>query len=73
MERVFEFGALSALPLFPVLSREEMRAAYGNELADIKDKSPQKVWKALMVPSGEDSASTAGCSRRRIRAPGSRR
>ena len=26
----FEFGALSALPLFPVLSREEMRASAGN-------------------------------------------
>ena len=53
MERVFEFGALSALPLFPVLSREEMRAARGNELADIKDKSPQKVWQALMVRLGK--------------------
>ena len=52
MERVFEFGALSALPLFPVLSREEMRAARGNELADIKDKSPQKVWQALMERLG---------------------
>ena len=48
MARAFEFGALSALPLFPVLSREEMRAADGNELADVKDKQPQQVWKALM-------------------------
>ncbi len=47
MARAFEFGALSALPLFPVLSREEMRAADGNELADIKDKQPQQVWEAL--------------------------
>ena len=53
MERVFEFGALSALPLFPVLSRSEMRADDGNELADVKDKSPQKVWKALMVRLGK--------------------
>jgi cytochrome c peroxidase len=52
MRRVFEFGALSALPLFPVLSREEMRAAAGNDLADIKDKSPQQVWAALMARLG---------------------
>lgn len=52
MRRAFEFGPLSALPLFPVLSREEMRAAPGNELADIKDKSPQQVWAALMVRLG---------------------
>src|SRR4030095_11151351 len=37
MTRVFEFGPLSALPLFPVLSREEMRAFGGNELAAIPD------------------------------------
>ena len=48
MQQTFEFGALSALPLFPVLSREEMRAAKGNDLADIKDKAPQQVWNALM-------------------------
>ena len=46
-------GRLSALPLFPVLSREEMRAATGNELADIKDKSPQQVWEALMMRLGK--------------------
>ena len=48
MASTFEFGALSALPLFPVLSPEEMRATSGNELADIEDKDPQQVWKALM-------------------------
>jgi cytochrome c peroxidase len=48
MASTFEFGAASALPLFPVLSPEEMRATSGNELADIKDKAPQQVWKALM-------------------------
>jgi len=52
MGQAFEFGALSALPLFPVLSREEMRAANGNELADIKDKQPQQVWNALMARLG---------------------
>jgi cytochrome c peroxidase len=48
MQRTFEFGVLSALPLFPVLSREEMRSGPGNELGDIKDKDPQQVWNALM-------------------------
>jgi len=48
MASAFEFGALSALPLFPVVSREEMRAAGGNDLADVKDKAPQQVWVALM-------------------------
>jgi cytochrome c peroxidase len=52
MASAFEFGALSALPLFPVVSREEMRAASGNELADIKDKAPQQVWQALMKRLG---------------------
>jgi cytochrome c peroxidase len=52
MAAAFEFGPLSALPLFPVLSREEMRATGGNELADIKDKTPQQVWRALMTRMG---------------------
>jgi cytochrome c peroxidase len=52
MQNAFEFGALSALPLFPVLSREEMRGAPGNELGDIRDKSPQQVWHALMQRLG---------------------
>jgi cytochrome c peroxidase len=52
MTSAFEFGALSALPLFPVLSRSEMRADAGNELADVKDKTPQQVWEALMARLG---------------------
>lgn len=52
MESAFEFGTLSALPLFPVLSRSEMRADAGNELADVKDKTPQQVWQALMTRLG---------------------
>jgi cytochrome c peroxidase len=48
MTRAFEFGSLSALPLFPVLSREEMRAGGGNELAAVSDKQPQQVWNRLM-------------------------
>ena len=52
MTAVFEFGTLSALPLFPVLSREEMRAVAGNELAAIGDDHPEQVWKRLMVRLG---------------------
>jgi cytochrome c peroxidase len=52
MASAFEFGTLSALPLFPVLSRSEMRADAGNELADVKDKTPQQVWQALMTRLG---------------------
>jgi cytochrome c peroxidase len=52
MSSVFEFGAISALPLFPVLSREEMRAFDGNELAVIADGDRPDVWKALMARLG---------------------
>jgi cytochrome c peroxidase len=52
MRAVFEFGTLSALPLFPVLSREEMRANAGNELAAVDDDHPEQVWQALMVRLG---------------------
>jgi cytochrome c peroxidase len=52
MRAVFEFGTLSALPLFPVVSREEMRAFGGNELAAIGDEHPEQVWQALMVRLG---------------------
>ncbi len=53
MTQVFEFGAFSAQPLFPVLSREEMRAFSGNELAAIGDDHPEQVWAALMVRLGQ--------------------
>ena len=52
ISRPFEFGALSALPLFPVLSREEMRADDGNELAAVRDKQTQQVWRLLMERLG---------------------
>jgi cytochrome c peroxidase len=53
MTQVFEFGSLSALPLFPVVSREEMRDTVGsNELADVSDEHPEQVWEALMVRLG---------------------
>jgi cytochrome c peroxidase len=52
MIRVFEFGPISALGLFPVLSREEMRAFGGNELATIDDDDLPAIWEALMVRLG---------------------
>jgi cytochrome c peroxidase len=52
MRKVFKFGTLSMLPLFPVVSREEMRADTGNELAIISDDHPQQVWRALMLRLG---------------------
>jgi cytochrome c peroxidase len=52
MTRSFEFGSLSALALFPVLSRSEMRADAGNELALIGDDRPDLVWSALMKRLG---------------------
>lgn len=48
MSRVLEFGPISAQPLFPVLSREEMRGASGNELAAIPDDDMQGIWRAAM-------------------------
>jgi cytochrome c peroxidase len=49
MTAVFEFGTLSALPLFPVLSRSEMRAdGHSNELAEVPDDQEPVVWARLM-------------------------
>ena len=53
MTRVFEFGTLSAQPLFPVLSRSEMRGDGGNELAAIDDANEPAVWRGLMARLGE--------------------
>jgi cytochrome c peroxidase len=52
LTRTFEFGALSALALFPVVNRAEMRADAGNELAAIPDDRPDLVWAALMQRLG---------------------
>ncbi|MEO8201333.1 MAG: cytochrome c peroxidase [Gemmatimonadota bacterium] len=52
MASVFEFGPVSALPLFPVLSREEMRAFTGNELAAIPDEKMGAIWAAIMTRLG---------------------
>lgn len=48
MTRVFEFGAASALALFPVTNRAEMRSGTGNELALIADSDMRGIWSALM-------------------------
>jgi cytochrome c peroxidase len=45
---VLECGAVSALPMFPVLSRAEMRGEAGNELAAIPDDRHQRTWRFLM-------------------------
>ena len=52
MAQVFEFGAASALPMFPVLSRAEMRGDGGNELAALADNQEQQIWAALMTRLG---------------------
>lgn len=53
IKRSFEFGALSAQPLFPVLSRAEMRGDSGNELAEFKDAQMRLIWRALMTRLGQ--------------------
>ncbi|MEO6057225.1 MAG: cytochrome c peroxidase [Gemmatimonadales bacterium] len=50
---VLEFGTVAALPMFPVLSRAEMRGESGNELAGVSDSIPQRTWKFLMRRLGD--------------------
>jgi cytochrome c peroxidase len=52
MAKVFEFGALSAQPMFPVTNRFEMRAFSGNELAAISDDDLPDIWAGLMKRLG---------------------
>jgi cytochrome c peroxidase len=52
MTKVFEFGSLSAQPMFPVLARTEMRGQSGNELSDIPDDSADLIWSDLMKRLG---------------------
>jgi cytochrome c peroxidase len=60
MQAVMEFGAISALPLFPVTSRSEMRGELkgrsrrgpDNELARIADEDFTGIWRALMARLG---------------------
>ncbi|HEY5927824.1 MAG TPA: cytochrome c peroxidase [Kofleriaceae bacterium] len=53
MRAVFEFGAISALPMFPVTARDEMRG-FGaqNELSQIDDSNLPAIWNALMARLG---------------------
>lgn len=52
MTSIFEFGALSAQAMFPVLSTAEMRGTSGNELATIPDDDPAAIWQGLMARIG---------------------
>jgi cytochrome c peroxidase len=52
MTKVFEFGAISAQPMFPVTNRFEMRAFSGNELAAIPDDDLTDIWAGLMKRLG---------------------
>ena len=45
---VLECGTASALPMFPLLSRSEMRGESGNELAAVPDDKHQRTWKFIM-------------------------
>ena len=49
---ILECGVASALPMFPVLSRAEMRGESGNELAAVLDTKHQRTWKFLMQRLG---------------------
>jgi cytochrome c peroxidase len=53
MQRVFEFGPVSAIGLFPVGNRDEMRAYKGNELAAIDDANNPAIWDGLMHRLGQ--------------------
>ena len=53
MQRVFEFGPASAIGMFPVGNRDEMRAYQGNELAAIDDADNPAIWDALMHRLGQ--------------------
>lgn len=52
MQRTFEFGPVSAIGLFPVTNRAEMRADGKNELADVPDADSPRIWAGLMQRLG---------------------
>lgn len=57
MQRVFEFGSVSAIAMFPVTNRAEMRGLVGanprlNELAQIPDADNPGIWAAVMKRLG---------------------
>ncbi|HWG33943.1 MAG TPA: cytochrome-c peroxidase, partial [Gemmatimonadaceae bacterium] len=47
MQRILEFGAISAQPMFPVAARAEMRGQSGNELTTIADDDYTDIWSGL--------------------------
>ncbi|HEY4304879.1 MAG TPA: cytochrome c peroxidase [Gemmatimonadaceae bacterium] len=56
MQKVFEFGSISAIGMFPVGNRLEMRGENGdkgNELAKIDDADNPAIWNALMKRLGD--------------------
>ena len=53
MRRVLQFGPASALAMFPVGNRDEMRGNSGNELAAIPDDDNPAIWAALMRRLGK--------------------
>lgn len=53
MKKVFEFGSISAIGMFPVTNRSEMRGGSGNELAAVPDADMQGIWSAIMVRLGK--------------------
>ena len=52
MQRVFEFGAVSAQPMFPVAAASEMRGSSGNELAALPADDFTGIWDGLMKRLG---------------------
>ena len=56
MQRAFEFGAISAIGMFPPTSRVEMRGQLGdpgNELARIDDADNPAIWAGIMKRLGD--------------------
>jgi cytochrome c peroxidase len=53
MERAFDFGPISAIAMFPVTNRVEMRGQLGtNELAAIDDANNPAIWSGIMKRIG---------------------
>jgi cytochrome c peroxidase len=52
MQRAFDFGPISAIGMFPVTSRIEMRGSSGNELAAIDDADNPAIWAGIMKRLG---------------------
>ena len=53
MQSVLEFGPVSALGLFPVTNRAEMRGGPGTDLGDVSDDDFTGIWAALMRRLGD--------------------